>query len=78
MNDQRRQSALRILARELSIAQESLTPDKTLREDLGMDSIVALNLIFASEKELGVTIREEEIVLVRTVGDLEELLSRQP
>lgn len=77
MGNPRRQRALTILARELNVSIESLAPEKTLRADLGMDSIIALNLIFAVEKELGITIREEDVVGLSTVGDIEALLDRQ-
>lgn len=69
-----RRKPLEIVANELNVAESALTPDKRLREDLGMDSIIALNLIFAAEKELGITVREEDIVRLVTVGDLQNLL----
>jgi acyl carrier protein len=68
--------AKRILSRELNVDFESLSPDQRLREDLGMDSIIALNLIFAAEKELDVVIKEEDIVALVTVQDLERLIGR--
>jgi acyl carrier protein len=68
--------AREILARELNLDMENLSPRQRLREDLGMDSIIALNLIFAAERELSVTISEEDVVRLVTVGDLERLISR--
>jgi acyl carrier protein len=65
-----------ILCRELNMTSESLASDRRLREDLGMDSVIALNLIFAAEKELKVTLREEDVVALVTVGDLERLIDR--
>lgn len=65
-----------ILSRELNVDFDSLSPDQRLREDLGMDSIIALNLIFAAEKELDVVIKEEDIVALVTVQDLERLIGR--
>ena len=41
-----------------------------------MDSIIALNLIFAAERDLNLTIREEDIVRLITVADLEKLFGR--
>jgi acyl carrier protein len=68
-------NARQILARELNLGEDTLQPNSRLREDLGMDSILALNLIFAAERELGIRIREEDIVELRTVRDLERLIS---
>ncbi len=67
--------AKRILSRELSVDFDSLSPNQRLREDLGMDSIIALNLIFAAERELNVVIKEEDIVALVTVQDLERLIA---
>jgi acyl carrier protein len=65
-----------ILSRELNVDVSALLPDRRLREDLGMDSIIALNLIFAAERELDVVIKEEEVVALVTVQDLERLVDR--
>ncbi len=65
-----------ILARELNLDAGTLAPERRLREDLGMDSIIALNLIFAAERELNITITEEAVVSLVTVGDLESLVDR--
>lgn len=65
-----------ILSRELNVDLSALLPSQRLREDLGMDSIIALNLIFAAEKELDIVIKEEEVVALVTVQDLERLFDR--
>jgi acyl carrier protein len=70
------QQARTILARELNLDVGKLSSHQRLREDLGMDSIIALNLIFAAERDLNLTIREEDIVRLITVADLEKLLGR--
>ena len=68
--------AREILARELNLDSNHLSPAQRLREDLGMDSIIALNLIFAAERELNLTISEEDVVRLVTVEDLERLVRR--
>ena len=65
-----------ILSRELNVDLSALLPSQRLREDLGMDSIIALNLIFAAEKELDIVIKEEDVVALVTVQDLERLFDR--
>jgi acyl carrier protein len=65
-----------ILARELNVDPIRLTPTTRLREDLGMDSIIALNVIFAAERELEITILEGDVVSLQTVRDLEVLIDR--
>jgi acyl carrier protein len=65
-----------ILARELNLEIENLSSHLRLREDLGMDSIVALNLIFAAEREMEIVIKEEDVVRLVTVADLEQLIRK--
>jgi len=65
-----------ILARELNVNADQLMPASRLREDLGMDSVIALNVIFAAERELEITIPEQEVVALQTVRDLELLIDR--
>lgn len=68
--------ALAILARELNIDAGRLMPSHRLREDLGMDSVIALNVLFAAERELEITIPEQDVVAIETVRDLEILVDR--
>jgi acyl carrier protein len=65
-----------ILARELNLEIENLSSHLRLREDLGMDSIVALNLMFAAEREMEIVIKEEDVVRLVTVADLEQLIRK--
>lgn len=44
------------LARELSVAPESIRDDMDVDAELGLDSLDRLRLVFAMEKEFGVTI----------------------
>ena len=66
--------AREILARELNIPAGEITEDKTLRGDLEVDSIIALNLIFSFEKELNLIVREEQVVALERVSDLKWLV----
>lgn len=70
------EKAKAILCRELNIELIALSPAKRLREDLGMDSMIALNVLFAAERELNLVISEQDIVDVVTVRDLERLIER--
>jgi acyl carrier protein len=65
-----------ILARELNLDLDRVSSHHRLREDLGMDSIVALNLIFAAEREMKLVIKEEDVVRLVTVADLEHLVRK--
>lgn len=64
-----RATLIRMLAVELSISEESVAVARSLRADLGMDSIAAANLLFALEEELGIEL--DEIPPIETLDDLE-------
>jgi acyl carrier protein len=76
VSDQLFERTRNILARELNVDRARIVAGAKLREDLGMDSVIALNLIFAAERELEITIPEKDVVALDTVGDLKALLSR--
>jgi len=59
-----------ILAKELNIKKENITPEKRLIEDLGMDSFTSIELIFELEDRLGIDIPEKETFKLITVGDI--------
>ena len=63
------------LAEEFELEEEQIAPEATLYDDLGLDSLDAVDLVVAMEKAFGVKLANEEAVKsVRTVGDLNELI----
>ena len=66
-----------ILAIELQVERDRITRTASLRRDLGMDSVAALNILFATEEMFGLTaIDATEIAKVQTVADVEQLVRR--
>lgn len=67
-----------IIAVELQVDPDSILPTSSLREDLGMDSIAALNILFAAQTEFGLdNLGEKDIPTLRTVADAERMIRRQ-
>lgn len=58
------------LAKELKQDVHSITPAHTLRDDLGLNSLDAIELMFKIEEEFDVSIPDEEIQKLATVGDV--------
>ena len=58
------------LARELRRDPASITPDQALREDLGLNSLDAIELMFKVEEEFDIEIPDADLQGLRTVGDL--------
>ena len=64
-----------IIAVELQIDRGKVVPKASLRADLGMDSIAALNILFAAEETFGVpSIDVKELANVATVEEVEIFL----
>lgn len=59
------------LAEEFEYALDDMTPDTTLFEDMGLDSLDVVDLVIVLESAFGMKIREEEAIRkIRTLGDI--------
>ncbi len=58
-----------IIAKELGVEMEKLTPDASFMEDLGADSLDIVELVMEFEKEFNIDIPDEDAEKMRTVGD---------
>lgn len=59
-----------IIVETLSCDADKVTPDARLAEDLEADSLAAVELSMALEEAFGVTIADEDLHNMKTVGDL--------
>ena len=64
----------KLLVDELQIDPNAITADAELSSDLGINSIVLANLIMIFEEKLDVTIDDDDIHRLVTVGDVAEYL----
>jgi acyl carrier protein len=55
---------------QFEIPEEKIKPEANLFEDLGLDSIDALDMIGMLESNLDIEINEEELKKVRTIQDI--------
>lgn len=58
-----------IIAEELGVEREKLTPEASFMEDLGADSLDTVELVMAFEKEFDIDIPDEDAEKMRTVGE---------
>ena len=63
-----------IIVETLSCDADKVTPDARLAEESGSHSLAAVELSMALEEEFGVTIADEELPNMKTVGDLVKYL----
>jgi acyl carrier protein len=59
-----------LIAEELSVDKEQVTLEANLQDDLGADSLDAIQLIMSIENEFDITIPESEIDKLKTVADV--------
>ena len=65
-----------IIAEELNVDAAEITMETRLAEDLGADSLDAVELIMAIEDEFGVEVDDESAQSIRSVGDIVRLLEK--
>jgi acyl carrier protein len=59
-----------LIADELTVDKEQVTLEANLQDDLGADSLDAIQLIMSIENEFDITIPESEIDSLKTVADI--------
>lgn len=59
-----------ILAEQLRLDPDKITPDAEIIADLGADSLDVLQLLMTIEDEYGIKIPDEELEGFHTVGDI--------
>lgn len=70
-----RQKISDVIADEFELDPTQLTPEATLYDDLGLDSLDAVDLVVAMEKAFGVKLANDEAIkAVRTMDDLCNLI----
>lgn len=58
-----------IIAEQLGVKAEEVTPEASFIDDLGADSLDTVELVMALEEEFGVEIPDEDAEKIATVGD---------
>ena len=66
-----------VIADHLAIGDEQITPEASLADDLGADSLDLIELLMDLEEELGGTIDEDRLKTLRTVQDIVEYIKEQ-
>lgn len=59
-----------ILAEQFDYEEEKITPETTLIDDLGADSLDVVDLLMSIEDEFEIEVPDEEVENIKTVGDL--------
>lgn len=59
-----------IIVKELKVAEDKVTLEASLKDDLGADSLDAVEIVMDIEDEFGVEIDDTKAEAISTVGDL--------
>ncbi|MEH1127383.1 acyl carrier protein [Micromonospora sp. CPCC 206061] len=76
-NDDALRMIRRVLSDTLGVDADAVVPDAHLRDDLGLDSLDAIDLVAALQDELGEQIESTLIADVATVGEVAAQVRRR-
>lgn len=66
----------KIIVGNFGVGEDEISLDSDLQEDLGLDSLDAVELSMAIEEEMGVEIPDEEFQSFKTIKDLVDYLNK--
>lgn len=58
-----------IIVERLKVDESAVTPDASFVEDLQADSLDIVEMVMKLEEEFGITIPDEDVEKIRTVGE---------
>ena len=65
------------IVRVLSVEEEQVTPEASFSDDLDADSLDLVELVMEIEEEFGVSVEEEELENITTVGAVAKMLQEK-
>ena len=65
-----------MLAKQLNLSQDKITLESDFVKDLGADSLDVVELLISLEDDYGISIPEDDIVNVKTVKDIVEMIEK--
>lgn len=63
-----------LVAEQLGIAKDTVNVESNIIEDLGADSLDVIEMLMTLEEEFGVTIPDDKINQIKTVGQIIEMI----
>lgn len=66
-----------VLAEEFEVEESAITPEASLKETLGLDSLDLVDVVVLVEQHFGVTLVGPDFVGVKTFGDFFALLDKK-
>ncbi|MBP3580595.1 MAG: acyl carrier protein [Clostridia bacterium] len=66
-----------LLAKQLRIDVNTLSPDTNIIEDLGADSLDVVEMLMAIEENFGISVSDEEAITLKTISDVADFIERK-
>lgn len=66
-----------VLAEEFEVEESAITPEASLKDTLGLDSLDLVDVVVLVEQNFGITLTGPDFVGVATFGDFYEMLHRK-
>ncbi len=63
-----------LVAEQLGIAKDTVNLESNIIEDLGADSLDVIEMLMTLEEEFGITIPDDKINQIKTVGQIIEMI----
>lgn len=70
MADTIQEKVTAIIVEQLGVSEDQVTPEAKMIEDLGADSLDAVELVMAVEEEFEIEVPDEDAEKLITVGDI--------
>ncbi|MDD3382064.1 MAG: acyl carrier protein [Bacilli bacterium] len=67
----------KIIAEELKVDEKNISMETRLIEDLKADSIDSIQLIMALEEEFNISISDDTVQKIKTIGDIVEIIEKK-
>ncbi len=67
----------KLISSELNISADKIAPNSKLGEDLGIDSLDAVELIMSLEEEFEISVPDDKAQSFATVGDIVDFVQSQ-
>ena len=65
-----------IIVEQLGVNADQVTPEAKLMEDLGADSLDAVELVMALEEEFGIEVPDDEAEKLTSMGDIKTYIDK--
>ena len=77
MSEELKTKVYQLVCDQLGVDRSEVTPEATLLDDLGADSLDVVEMVMALEEAFDLEIPDEDVEGIRTVGDVESYLANR-